>query len=790
MKLHQDQKYMGGNTYTFPSENIPQSMKNDKEYFLNCANAIVWKYVRNKTYLPYECGADQDSIPVLRSYLNGTNSPDKYKNILIGKPSSSGKRKTTVNISWRVPQILTEKMDVVKGYIMKLAYDVNTQAIDMQAVMDKDLVVANLKLMTDDKIMAFSAQINESAGREVIPEEESQVPFQNEQQVDMFAKVGGVLLEQESSIKILLDASILESDQEGIDEKLTEDVLAAGICGTKIYNDHGSDIPKGRYVDIDRAIIPYSTYNDYRDITWGGEIRQMTIAEIRTESGLGNKEILEIARLYSRDEKSAQYISGFYNQAQSGYRVDGFGMNMIDSLVVDVADVNWVGTHTDTITKIKRKKEGNIALNKVGDSYELGNKEIREGKELNKYTYQCVYKAKLVIGTDYVFDFGKEYNQSYEKDHKGNLKIIFPYSFSRTGSSSLVSRAMGFADDLALAVYKKRTALKKLPPPPGVYIEQSAFQNVEVGGNKLTPLTAMKLFQDEGYLIGNTQNLWGNNTVGRQPITEIPSGIITQLTLFNNEIEFNIQQIERVTGINEIFSGATPQSETGLGVSKIAINATMNAIFPVVRALERVKEKSLNVEAKKWQVSSIGVDEPGRKPMPYDRALRFIKAGSGRSFNEFMIKIKQGPTDEEKAMLLQEIRALQDVRRQSGVGGIRPSDYLMLYEMIKNGNIQQARLYLAQVEEYIQELDAKTAQQNQEFTFQSQSETNQQAANNEFELMQAEGQIKGQTKAQEIQMQLQADMILQKQKAQDERKTIAISNVYGWGAENYNVARK
>jgi hypothetical protein len=791
MKLQQDQKYMS-KTYTFPSENIPQNLKNEneKEYYLNCANAIVWKYVRNKCYLPYEYGSDQDSIQVLRAYMKGTNSPDKYKSRLIGQPDRNGKRKTTMNISWRVPQILSEKMEVVKGHLLKIIYDIRTQAIDMQAVMDKELIVANLKLMIDDKIRALPNIINESAGREVIPQNEDEVTFSNEQQVDMFAKIGGVLLQQESSIKILLDHSMTESDWMGIYEKLVEDIIAAAICGTVIYNDAGCETPKVEWVDIDRAIIPYSDYNDHRDITWGGYIRQMSIAELRKESGLSNKEVMDIARRYSRDEKTSQYISDFYIQAQSGYGNEGFGMNMIDSLIVDVADVKWIGTYTDTITKVKRKKEGNIALNKVGDTYELSAREIREGKELNKYSRQCVYKAKLVIGTDYVFHNGLEYNQIYKKDDNGNMKVVFPFSFIRTGSTSITSKAIGFFDDLAMAVYKKRTALKKLPPPPGVYIEQSAFQNVDIGGNKLTPLQSMKLLQDEGYLIGNSQNLWGNTTTGRSPITEIPSGIISQLTLFNSEIEFNTQQIERATGINEIFSAATPSSETGLGVSKIAINATMNAIYPIVRALERVEEKSLIVAAKKWQISSLGMDEPGRKPMPYDRALRYIKIGAGRSFNEYMIKIKPGPTDEEKAMLMQEIRALQDIRRQSGVGGIRPSDYFMIYEMVRNGNIEQARLYLAQVEEYIKEMDDRKAMENQQFTFQSQAESNQQAAENEFELMQAEGQIKGQTKAQEIQMQLEADMILQKQKAQDERRTIAMSNVYGWGADNYNSARK
>lgn len=782
MKLQLDQKYYK-KEHVFPNENIPQSRKSGPEYFLRCANAIVAKFVQNKTAIPYDYGESQDSIAVMRSYLYGNNSPDKYKDILIGKPEgNTGKRKTTMNISWRVPQILPEKMDVVRGYMMKLSYDIVTSAIDMQAKFDKETIAANLKLMIDDRFRLIGVQVNEAAGREVIPPDpnaEQAIPFQNEQQVDIFANNGGILLEQEASIKTLLDQSILESDWEGIMDKLTDDLCSWALCGTKTYYDAGSEIPKIRYVDISRAIIPYSQFNDYRDITYGGEIRQMTIAEIRAESGLSEKELMEIARMYSSDEKSPQYIRDFYYQASQGYSAnDTFGMNLIDSLVVDVADLNWVGTCTDTLLKYNHRKGANRVIEKKTDDYIPSKARVKEGAEVDKNTRQCIYKAKLIVGTDHVFDFGLTYNQTYYKDSNGKLNIIFPYRFCRTGSSSLVSRAIGFVDDLALATYKKRNALKKLPPPPNVFIEQSAFENVEIGGNKMNPKAIMKLYQDEGYMIGSTQNLWGQNTVGRNPITVIPSGVTEQIMLYNSEIEFNIQQIERVTGINEIFSGATPTRDTGLGVSQIAINATMNAIYPLQKARETIFEQTMRVCAKGWQVSAMAMDEPGRKPQLYDRALRYLKAGGGRTFNEFMIKIEAGATDDEKQMLLQDIRDLQNMRRQSGVGGIRPSDYLMLFEMIKAGKVKQARLVLAQIEEHLQQMDDARNRENQQMNIESQLASNQQTAENEMELKAAEEKLQGQREAQNIQLKLRSDLILQKQKAEDERRNLALQNIY------------
>lgn len=777
MKIQQEDKY--SKTLSFPSENIPQSMKNDPKYFLNCANAMLSKYVRNKTAIPYTCPEGQDSIEFLRSVLAGTNSPNRYKNWLVGPAGSDGKRNTTMNISWRIPQILPEKMDVVKGYIMKLAYDISAQAIDMQANLDKEMIIANMKLMTDDKMNMIGVQINEAAGgRRIIQQEEQPIKFKNAQQVELFAKVGGVLLEQEASIKILLKETFLQSDWEGISEKIAEDILAAGHFALRSYNDKGSDVAKIDWVDIARCGFPDSKYNDYRDMTWFFEIRDMTIAQLRTESGLDTKKLLEIARMCSSDSNSSQYMQDFYYQAQQGYRADSFGMSMIDNIVVQVADCVWTGTYTDTIKKFKRKKEGNLVLEKKTDDYTPSDYSVKQGVEVEKNTRQCIYKTKLVIGSDNVFDYGQEYNQSYVKDDTGKQKIVFPRKVVRTGSTSLTARAIGFADDLALAVYKKRNALKKLPPPPGVYIEKSAFENVMIGGNKVTPKAAMKLFQDEGYLIGDTQNLWGTNTVGRQPITEIPSGIISQLTLFNSEIEFNTMMIESVTGINGIFSGQNPATQTGLGVSKIAINATMNAIYPVVKALKTGREHIARVCAKKWQVASLAIDEPGRKPMPHDRALRFLKPAANTSFNDLLIEFIEGPTDEEKGQLLQDIRDLQNIRRQSGAGGIRGSDYIMIEQMIKAGNITQARLFLAQVEEYIEELDQSNKDKIVQQNIDSQMQSNQQTAENEIKVMATEEQLQGQREAQNIQLKVQGDLLLQREKAADDRRLAAIQNVY------------
>jgi hypothetical protein len=785
MKLQLDQKYQDNErSYQFPSDEMGQSKKDDKSYFLNCANAITAKYVRGRTSIPYNQGSDvTDSIESLREYLRGKNKPDKYKKKLLSnkKNGNSGMIENNLDISWRVPQVLAEKMDSVKGYMMKLVYDVQTQAIDMQAKMSKEMIEANLKIMIDERFKLLGVEVNKAAGREVIkPDNSQEIPFQSEKDVSMFSQIGGIVLEQEVAIKTLLEKSMLVSDWDGIAEKLIEDLLALALIGTKSYVEAGCDTPKTKWVDINRAIIPYSDYNDFRDITYAGEIRQMSIAEIRKECDLSEKEIIDIARKYSRSERTNSSLGdGFFYQASLGYTNDGMGMNLIDSVIVDVADVVWTGTHTDTYTKVNRKKEGNLAMNKVDDDYQLSNNAKNNGKKVEKYGRQCVYKAKLIVGTDYVFDYGKEFNTSYRKNDKGKQEIILPYRFFKTGSTSLVERCIGYYDDIAMTTYKKRNAIKKIIPPPGIYMEQSAFENINVGGKTLTPMQNMQNLVDKGVIVGNRQNVWGTNNVGAMPLQDIPTGSLQQIQIFNQEIEVNIREIERVTGINDIFSGSTPSSSQGLGVSKIAVNATTNALYPVIRVLETCKTHTLRVLAKQWQVTADNKNFDEKNPDPHDTALSKIKIGKDFSFNEFMIKIEAGVTEDEKMVLLQDIKDLQNMRRQTGSGGIRHSDYIMLYEIIKSGNLKQARLALSQIEDYVTKLDADKqallVKQNQE----SQMQSNQQTAENEQQTIQMEEGFKGERELQLQMAKIQGEIELEKLKGDNARKLAFIQNTYG-----------
>lgn len=784
-KLKFDSNYIGSKSKSFPDEDsLTQTHREDKDYFRSCAEAIVSKYVNNKTAIPYNSMPDgYRTFAELRRYRYGRNSPNKYKDILIGQAQQDGTRKTTVNISWDILQILPQKMDVVMGYLQKINYDVTTEAVDYQALMSKKHMVAMAKLVSDDRMRLLSENTNEVAGRPVIPmDDESRtvggIQFNNPKEVEMAAAVGVFFLEQEAAIKVLIDKTLYDSGWDGISDKLKDDFCTLGLAMTIVETNEHTNIVENDYVDPDTAMLPYSIYNDYRDITWGGRWKRSAIGSLKKKLKLEEKEWIKIARLYSTSENTS-VPGNFYGNIFSERQGEGFGMSMIDQIEVDIADVRWIGKKDVKITSVKRDKDGVLIVNKVRPDYELSPKEAKRGKEVEDYSNCTVYKAKLVMGTGHIFDWGEDSDISFSKDSLGKLYPVFPIKAVRTNGSSLVERVIGFVDDACLSNYKLRIARRKMPAPPNIMIKKSSLENLKIGNEVWKPSKAMQVLQDEGYLLYDDQNGWGNQTSNGSPVNTVSIDVIKQLLEWRNDIEWNIGMIEAVTGINDVFSAQTPQKQQGLGVTNLMVQAVDNALTPIVKANEYLTEQTMRVDAQKWQVVSAYMPEEQRKRLSINRALQAVKISADLNEFDFDIRIEAGLTDADKEQLLVDITKMRDAARQGGSVGLNESDYLLLYNLIKKGDVKKAQLILAQILE-ARKKEAQAEQEKMiELNGQQQQQSAQQSSEAKMGEIQAAGEIKGANELQAIEAKGRNDMMLAQFNARAKMNEIAMQNVYG-----------
>lgn len=792
-------QYKSEKSYSFPDEEkLTQSQRKSPEYFVAGCNAILSRFCNNQCSYPYDSWGTRRSFQELRAYRTGQNNPNKYKGYILGRAQedinkglglpdaqrSAKEKKTTVNISWDVLQILPEEIDVVNGYMQKINYDLDISAIDYQSLIGKKTAVAMAKIFADDRFEFMQHQVNEAAGRDIIkPQDPSSMPgnakFSSPQEVDIAAAVGVFFLEQEAAMQALLTKSSEESLAKNINNLCKNDLLTLSIAGKRVYTNQNTNIVMEDYIDPDLAMIPYSVYWDYHDITWGGHIPKWTIGRLRKELDIDEQELIKIAKMYASGNGNTRGYQNFYFNAQRGTSNSGFGMNMIDQIEVDVADCAWFGYKDSAVTSVTREKEGNLALNQVPDDYKLPEKDEKKGKKLNTFRSRTVYKAKMVMGTSHVFDYGEAEDIAFKRNDMGQMEPIFPFKFSRTGTSSLVERCIGFVDDANLANYKLRVARMKMPAPPNLFIDKSMLENVKIDGVTWSPMKLMRLLQDEGFLIGDSKNQWGQNNGGAKPVNPIGTDVIGQLLAWRQDREDSIKMIKMVTGINDAFAAQNPQRKEAVGVTNALIEGTQNSLTPIVEANQDLFEGAEKIKMRKWQVVASYITDEQRKRLSINRSLKIVKIGSDLQDYDFDLKLHAAITDQEKAEMINDIKQMRQLRLQAGAGGINEADYMLLYNMIKSGKLVQAQLALSQIIEQRKKEDQAKQEAMVQQNAQAQQQSNQQAIQGEQQNKQQEGQIEQSNKTNELNLKLRNELAVEHQRHINAMQEMAITNVYG-----------
>lgn len=787
-KLKFASQYQSNKQYPWPSENIDQELKNGPDYYTSCCNAILSRFFLNKCAIPYDVWGERRPFSELRAYRRGKNNPNKYKNLLIGLNKDGSRAKTTINISWDILQILPQKIDAVKGNLQKINYDVDISAIDYQSLVDKKTMVSMATILADPRIAEMKAQIHQAAGRQVIPNQQpSQMPggaqFSSPEQVNVAAQVGIFYLEEEAALQNLLSKTQQESGSDGISDLVKDDLATLGYSGKRVYTNKNTNMVMEDWVDVDHAIWPHSVYDDYRDISYAAEVKKYPISRLLDETNITEAEAIKIARAYSTNNGVA-VTSNWYGQIYSARQDVQFGMNMWHLIEVDVIEAKWIGKKIVNQTSITRK-DGKIALNIVAGDYKLSDADAKKGKKLDTYSNQTVYTAKMVLGTGFAFDYGEDNDISYTKNAAGKMCPMIPYRFVRTGSSSLVERCIGFVDDACLANYKMRVARMKMPAPPNVQIDRSALEGMQIDGVRYKPAQLIKLLSDEGFLITDSKNQWGNQQNSSRAVTPIGTDLMDVIRGWWEDMGKSIEMIEKVTGINDVFAAQTPQRQTGLGVSNLLVQGAENALTPLIKANEYITEQPWRIAAKKWQIVATNMSPEQRKNLSINRSLQMVAIGSKMGERDFDLVIKAVDSQQETQQLLIDLQNMQSAQRQGGASsGMNEADFLVCQELIKSGKLKQAQLYMAfaidKKNEQAQEEAAAAIQQNGQQQQQSAQVKGQIDAQN----IQVQGQVDGQLQQAKVQQQLQGQIQLEIVKQQGIRQQMVLANELGINKKN------
>ena len=709
--------YLKGGKKTKMSPPPLKGSREDSQFYLDWAEWMWTRYVSGGCVFGWNGSGSnrEDSFSLLRAYAKGKQPVEKYQTILDASKGRNGKARRLMNISWRPPNHLVKLVDIVMGKAKRLEFEIGTVANDEGASAEKSKLASKLKMQTDPRMKALRQKI----GR---PQKKTPgLPFDaTPEAIEIFEQMGGLRLQVEIEMQ---DAFSLTRHYSRWDDELKDriyyDCITLGRAACKHYLEKSSGIIKSRYVDPQNLLYPKDGSLNQEYATWGGEVREVTLSELRRESNLPEKDLY----LLAKKRGNSTFESALANWTNKDVRDDYYSQNgshVYDDLKVEILDFCFVA------------KEAETEVIAPTGAMEPGAKEL-SGKEENTELVEYVYEAKWVIGTKLIFDNDHQYGIA-RKGGKGSKTAIIPYSIWIGKSPSLVKRCIPYVDDISIATFKKRALIAKLPPAPRLGIDLSKVQpTTTLKGRKVNILESFETFTIDGIFTYESVNEWSRayEASNGKPIEPIVIDFVNDLMALNQEIVTGVQEMRDQTGVNEVADG-TADPNMLVGLAKGMDAATNNALTPMLAGYESIYNSSGRYWAIAWPVALLKGEIRTSFMQKGGKGSKSVFVSEQIRAYSFDVQTKIRPSEEDRQAILEDIR----LRKEQDALPI--SDYFSLLRLVREGKLEKAQLILAiAVNKYAAEKHRKELEK-----IQANGEASRQAAEATAEGKKAEFQAK------------------------------------------------
>ena len=658
-------------TYPFPKDEVPIDEKN-AEWCRQWCEAIYAVYVTDRSSTPY---SNKDEWANLRRYGAGNQRVDKYQEILVGKEEADGELKGYLNINWDIFSVMPKFKHIVRGIFEEQEHAIVATAIDPKSIDEKEN--QRLKKWFKSRYKPIIENIEKMVGVQSEPE---WLP-ESADELEIYQSIGGFKLAKETEIEEGLNYTFYISDWKENKRKIIDDFADINCAAVKDFTDTYTRKVKIRYVDPLQLIIQYSRHWDHRNSEYAGEIIQESITNIRKNTDLTEEQLRNLAQFYNgrfSNKNLSSWAESDLVLQEGGWRYDDF--------MVEIMDAEWFSINEKGFTTRTNDRGQTFTYEeKAGKMYN----DKKRRTELKRY--KVVYRAKWIIGMDYVYDFGLQ----YDVPRPGKKEVELSFKFYKLPGRSLVSLAVPNLDQMQLTWLKLQNAIA-MSSNSGIAIEFSSLMNMTLGGTKMEPMDILSIRRDTGDLIYKLTNPKGQMSGGgARPVQELKGGIGSQLDEFLRLFELNLNFIRDLTGINRITDASSPNPNDSVGGSEMAIAATTNALKPLYSGYIRLKELSARSAALRIQLL-LRHDKTayeGYIPVVGGSGVKVLSVGTENMDVDYNITIQAKPTSQRRQMILQ---AAMDAMQpdKSGNSAIEQQDFMMIERLLEAGNEKLAEIML------------------------------------------------------------------------------------------------
>ena len=639
------------NDSSFPSQVVSNEEKGTLEYGKQVAQAIEFEWFRQGRTNGNRYLTNWNNFHNLRLYARGEQSIQKYKDEL----SINGDL-SYLNLDWKPVPILSKFVDIVVNGISQKSYDIKAYAQDPQSVKKRTEYAS--KLYEDMIAKDYIESVKQTLGIDLYQSPDPTTIPESKEELELKMQ-----LSYKQSIEIAEEESIstvfAQNKYDLVRRRLNMDLTVLGIAAAKTSFNTAEGI-KVDYVDPAYMVYSYSEDPNFEDIYYVGEVKAITIPELKKEfPNISEKELERIQNMPG----NRSYITGWGDYDENTVQVMYFDYK----------------TYHNQVFKIKQTDQGLMKAIEKPDTF---NPPENDNFERVSRTIEVLYNGAVVLGTDTLLKW--ELAENMSRPYADTTKVAMNYAICapriyKGRIESVVSKCVGFADMIQITHLKLQQVLSRMVPD-GVYLDMDGLAEVDLGnGTNYNPAEALNMYFQTGSIVGRSLTQDGELNHGKVPIQELNSSSgSAKIQSLITTYQYYLQMIRDVTGLNEARDGSTPDKSTLVGLQKLAANASNVATRHIVQS-------SLYLTLKLAENVSLKVADALRFPLTRASLQNSISTYNIKTLDEvvdlnlhdFGIFLELEPDEEERAQLEQNIQvALQS-------GGIDLEDAIDIRQ-IKN----------------------------------------------------------------------------------------------------------
>lgn len=614
-------------------------------------------------------------------------------------------RDTAIGTQFRPYPLLPEKLASATAIIQKIPVEVSCVAVDPLAIEKKNSDVNFLKNKpaVEQELQPIADRMNlgeiDLGGTKNSSVEFSDSPFgldlTNPEELDIFVNLI-YSLKVETSFETILQ--YFYELKKVLNIKLLEikDQLKYGISVHEAYQNNITGLPDADYVYPGDMEVPFSRLPDFSDNSHRIRYTSLTPLQLfdRFGSEIGSEDDLYFIINASKTDGGYSACNGGQPNSIPYSNFDTYKCQL---KYVEVKTVDWVG-----VKKVNKKSK-----------FKTFTTDPEQATE--KIWVQNTIGFWWLVNTKRVFGVNK---LPFSQRTKGKESFQnFSTNIYKSQERSAVELSIGENKKAQIADIKLQHAVIK-SKPSGVYIDlkylRGALEGLKDEGNTWNMNRLLTLAIEQNVVLGDTEGFDGKNEGQFKAVQDLPGGLKAEIIGYMNIIAAANINISRITGVNQQLTGQSANEEGLVGLQKLLINASINALHYVNEAIEfqyqnmfsiwgnivqqvvqeggKPKEAIINViGAKKTNIidglNDIGLHEIGifvkikqreeERQLFRNKLTALEMAGILTASDSFMVNNIQNPKDQWAFIAVKE----QQYRKRADQ--IRQENYANTQEMIK-----------------------------------------------------------------------------------------------------------